>query len=794
LGGSVLDRDAIVVTGGGASLSSFVWEKPPYALAAKGGNIVVALPADFTAPRYVVTLTGDNFTAKRNGTNKEWAGHLSTVLDSVRVDAQALPCSVQIGDGAAFPDANISIQFSNTSVSTSWGKITLLGKLRGFDTGNQGGAIYVLKAADVTIENAADIMSKDGGTQTLSLGQNVNFTHAGGEITGRINTSGGPVSVTVSGGRVGSIYGTAGGTTIAVSGGKVGRVYNGGPASTVTVSGGTVGDSALAEPAINIAADDAETYITGGTVISADTAANSGTVKNIGMSGRLKISGGAVLNVAATGGTLSSAVYSRTTAGKVEVTGGKISKTQNNTNGGCAVTVALQESTGGFVSMLSVSGAAEIVSAGYAVRLDGLGVFENGKMVSGGEAEITGGRIENTNADGGNAVYNNRAKLTVSGTAEISANSSLIPDMLSSPAAIRGTVITAGNSELYILGGKITSKAESGFIPVAVCYSNYYPASGRPNDPNVFIGGSPDIEGYISGFATDTAMTVIASGFNPGKKVYTLLKATATAEKQVIVRNGAGFIPNFALDTVYSAANKGFALAASGNDIVATAGDIVKVSFSKNGATLGGDKPADIWVVSGAKLGELAKPPLSQYVKDGKANDGEWHIQNGILGGVENVGAEFTFSVGATGTKVNGATVLTLLWTDILVSVQAARREIPPAPTAEAAAIAPLSIPGGEMTAGPNPTAGHSGIVTFYWNGAALKGGSLSIYDATGNIVARTAITDTPPAKGKRAVAVWDLTDSKGRPVAGGVYAARGAVNTKSGRAEKVTITLGVRR
>jgi hypothetical protein len=146
------------------------------------------------------------------------------------------------------------------------------------------------------------------------------------------------------------------------------------------------------------------------------------------------------------------------------------------------------------------------------------------------------------------------------------------------------------------------------------------------------------------------------------------------------------------------------------------------------------------------------------------------------------------------GTNVTGNMTLTLLWTDEAVSVLASSREIPAAPAAEVTAIAPVAVMAvGELTAGPVPQMSRSGKISFFWNGAPVKSGKLSVFDAAGKVVGKVAVSDNSGIAGRRPVAAWNLKDSRGRPVAEGVYLAKGVIATKSGKSERVSVLLGVR-
>jgi flagellar hook assembly protein FlgD len=101
----------------------------------------------------------------------------------------------------------------------------------------------------------------------------------------------------------------------------------------------------------------------------------------------------------------------------------------------------------------------------------------------------------------------------------------------------------------------------------------------------------------------------------------------------------------------------------------------------------------------------------------------------------------------------------------------------------------------GNFTAGSNPAVRFSGGVGFFWDGAGIKSGALSVYDASGNLVKRVGVSGEPAdAAGRRKVGEWDLTDVRGRAVADGSYAVTGAFTAKDGKKRRVSAVIGVGR
>jgi beta-glucosidase len=130
-----------------------------------------------------------------------------------------------------------------------------------------------------------------------------------------------------------------------------------------------------------------------------------------------------------------------------------------------------------------------------------------------------------------------------------------------------------------------------------------------------------------------------------------------------------------------------------------------------------------------------------------------------------------------------------------VISIAIQDREIPSVKTESAGALKPLSaVVINDLSAGPNPVALRSGSVNFFWQGGGIKGGSLNIYDAFGNVVKKININDKSAGNsGRRAVGRWDFTDRKGRSVPDGSYLVKGIVAGRDGKDKKISFILGVR-
>jgi uncharacterized repeat protein (TIGR02543 family) len=111
-----------------------------------------------------------------------------------------------------------------------------------------------------------------------------------------------------------------------------------------------------------------------------------------------------------------------------------------------------------------------------------------------------------------------------------------------------------------------------------------------------------------------------------------------------------------------------------------------------------------------------------------------------------------------------------------------------------AVVVAPVAVLAREITAGPNPVARSSGSVAFFRQGKQVKDATLTVYDASGNVVRKVKITDKSADNlHRRQIGEWDLRDARGRAVAAGTYLVRGIVKSADGQSEKVSLVLGVR-
>jgi hypothetical protein len=86
-----------------------------------------------------------------------------------------------------------------------------------------------------------------------------------------------------------------------------------------------------------------------------------------------------------------------------------------------------------------------------------------------------------------------------------------------------------------------------------------------------------------------------------------------------------------------------------------------------------------------------------------------------------------------------------------------------------------------------------SGKAGFFWQGKALKSGTLYVFDASGNLLKKASVADKGVGVDRREVGSWNLADAKGRPVAEGTYLIKGALTAKDGSKVKVSAIVGVK-
>jgi len=132
-----------------------------------------------------------------------------------------------------------------------------------------------------------------------------------------------------------------------------------------------------------------------------------------------------------------------------------------------------------------------------------------------------------------------------------------------------------------------------------------------------------------------------------------------------------------------------------------------------------------------------------------------------------------------------------------VVSVASYDRVVRQINSIETMLVVPVSQLTAEFTVGPNPVDKSKSLdaVNFFRHGALIKSALLHVYDASGNVIRKIAISDKAAIgnNSKRSVGSWDLRDAKGRQVSEGTYLVKGVLKTVGGKRESVSVVVGVR-
>jgi len=210
-------------------------------------------------------------------------------------------------------------------------------------------------------------------------------------------------------------------------------------------------------------------------------------------------------------------------------------------------------------------------------------------------------------------------------------------------------------------------------------------------------------------------------------------------------------------------------------------------------------------LTGGSLVGVVSGDNVDFILGDGTMANADAGTNKAVTTAIELIGAA---SGNYTLTQPAGITVN--IGTTGTTAVLSSDRAVPPSPNSPGGVPkgGVVSTFAGEFTAGPNPVNKQLGSVNFF-AGAPLAGardirGTLTIFDASGNVVNKIRIVDdgrrrdamhcvsTTANDSRRIVGTWDLTDTRGRQVSAGTYLVRGAV-TIDGKRERVSLMVGVR-
>jgi hypothetical protein len=346
----------VAVAGGASHIAKFALASSSldgvnYALAASGSDIVLAI-----ANGYAVSASGTTYTiTKGTGTYAT----IQSAIDNIKTQANGAACTIRFGNGTDVLD--IGDSYINFAGGTSWGLITLTGKITSaFDNSSYGTidlyGVSIASMADIAntassgnaVYNYGSTVNISGGTVSATSGTAVN-----NNSTGTVNISGGTVSATTS--AAVSNYSTG---AVSISGGTVSAtsgyaVYNN-STGTVNISGGTVSAT------------------TGYAVYNDNT-------------GKITVSGMAKVTSASTSTIHLTSRGTAETAERLEITGGTVENTVANAN------AVYNYSTGGILLSGDPAITGAIMKAGTGIlSVDGSFAPSGGKTYTLGFTDYSG--------------------------------------------------------------------------------------------------------------------------------------------------------------------------------------------------------------------------------------------------------------------------------------------------------------------------------------------------------------------------------------------------------------------
>jgi len=358
------------------------------------GTINIANSGTATDPRLVIE--GGTVENTSTGTNGRAIYNVSTG-------------TVNISGGTVSVTTGVAVYNANT------GKITVSGtaKITSADanTSLNSGTIVIANSETAT---DARLEITGGIVEVTSTGSNGKAIYNGS--TGAVNISGGTVSATTGKAVHSNYFGkiTVSGTakiTSANVNNTSGTIYIATTSGTATdarleITGGTVENTASLQSydaRVVYNASSGTVTISGGTV---QTTGDSSYVVNNASTGVVNISGGTIQT---TGG--SARAVNNNSTGTVNISGGTVSATTGP--------AAYNNSTG----KITVSGTAKLSSTGTSTTGGTIVIADSGTTTA-ERLEITGGSVENTSTDTGNAIRNNSTgAVTISGGKVLKAGS-----------------------------------------------------------------------------------------------------------------------------------------------------------------------------------------------------------------------------------------------------------------------------------------------------------------------------------------------------------------------------------
>jgi len=397
----------------------------------------LSMSSVFAQSTYVITGSGTQFTATKDGATVSNNQPIQTVIDAIKLDASGDDCTIQFGTVATLNTGTANITFDGGSIGKDWGLVTLTGKLTSASSGYTNGVVYMTNG--VSINSQADITSTSTSDMNITLRNN---------STGTLTISGGTVLLNND---FGMAIGNGPGQ-VHISGGVV-EARGANAVAVVTSSKGKItvsGNAGITSSNIN--------EFTPGTILIMDSEGASGTC--------LEITGGTVENTAPDGMAICN-----DSPCAINISGGTVSTTTG--------TAINNNSTG----KITISGTALITSA--SINIDGGAIyFKNSGTETDVCLEITGGRIENT-ANGlairkesygaiemsggtvsaiGYAVYTNKGTITISGGTVSSTTGRSVENIDGTinisggtVSVVKGTVVATRKGTINISGGMVST-------------------------------------------------------------------------------------------------------------------------------------------------------------------------------------------------------------------------------------------------------------------------------------------------------------------------------------------------
>jgi len=815
---------------------------------------------------YVITGSDGAFTAAKDG---EMIGTsempIQDVINAIKNDASGNPCIIQFGNGTTTLDIGTAgIEFDGGEDGDEWGLITLVGRI----TSNRVDATIII-VNGVSINSTANIANTENtaiwhnstGILTINGGTiSGSFTSISNQSTGTVIISGGTVSA-----RHNRVINNNSTGSIIISGGTISSPRYGG----ISVSNGSTGSVNITGGTISsISSEAIENWSTGKITISGDALVTSDGTATIylGNAGtataeRLVIEGGIVRNTLT---TLNSYVINNNSSGAVTISGGTISPSRSghgirNASTGLLTisggTISARDGNaivnsgptlinGGTVSAISESAImnrGSVTVSGGLVTVGGVGSTATTSVYavtnrSNGSITVTGGTVSATNP--GIAIYNNST-----GTIRISGNA-LVTSALGVAAISLRNIGTATTARLIIEGGTVQNSSgngdairnlsagavdiSGGTVMARGGYAINRSGTGAINLTNglIFAHGT-SVNDVISGtYNPIVTAAVVAWNRAAGNTEYTALDNTdiSVFHGTTAVWDNQDNISGIAYAN--SSMRTGFLAL---DDITVTDSDIPppRVNAATPAITT---QPQNVSV----KVGDEHNLTAAANVTDGGILSYQWFTKMGesTLDGGEIIpgatSASYTIPSSAAGTyyyyvtvtntnsSVDGnktattASDVATVIVEVTTTVLSPGHVIPPNNGDDVGIVVSVNGSRHILTAGPNPVGKSSGEVKFFVGATApVARGSLTIYDASGNVVnkiriddndrrgvarnARTMPVSAESVESRRVVGLWNLTDTKGRTVSEGTYLVRGTITTVGGKKERVSLMVGVR-